>query len=78
MQRKKSRTRDLFKKTGDIKEVFHARMGTIKGRYSKHLTEAKEINKRWQGYKELFKKVLMTWNNYSGVVTHLEPDILVR
>ena len=53
-------------------------MGTIKGRYSKHLTEAKEINKRWQGYKELFKKVLMTWNNYSGVVTHLEPDILVR
>ena len=34
------KTRDLFKKIGDIKEIFHARMGTIKGRYSKHLTEA--------------------------------------
>ena len=31
------KTRDLFKKTGDIKEIFHARMGTIKDRNSKYL-----------------------------------------
>ena len=44
--------RDLFKKMGDIKGTFHARMGMIKDRNSKDLTEAKEIKKRWQEYKE--------------------------
>ena len=70
--------RDLFKKIRDTKGIFHAKMSTIKGRYSKHLTEAKEINKRWQGYKELFKKVLMTWNNYSGVVNKAEVDVFLE
>ena len=42
------KTRNLFKKTGDIKGTFHARMGMIKYRISKELTEAKEIEKRWQ------------------------------
>ena len=41
------KTRDLFKKIGDIKETFHARMGTIKDRNGKDLTEAEEIKKRW-------------------------------
>ena len=41
------KTRDLFKKTGDIKETFHARLGMIKDRNSKDLTEAEEIKKRW-------------------------------
>ena len=40
------KTRDLFKKTGDIKEIFHARIGMIKDRNSKDLTEAEEIKKR--------------------------------
>ena len=40
--------RDLFKKSGDIKGTFHARMGTIKDRNSEDLTEAEEIKKRWQ------------------------------
>ena len=40
------KTRDLFKKTGQIKETFHARMGTVKDRNDKDLTEAKEIKKR--------------------------------
>ena len=40
------KTRDLFKKIGDIKGTFHVRMGTIKDRNSKVLTEAKEIKKR--------------------------------
>ena len=54
------KTRDLLKKTGDIKGTFHARMGTIKDRNSKDLTEAEEIKKRLQEYTELYKKVLMT------------------
>ena len=54
------KTRDLFKKIGNIKGVFHARMGTIKDRNGKDLTEAEEIKKRWQEYTELDKKGLMT------------------
>ena len=42
------KTRNLFKKIGAIKGTFHARMGMIKYRISKELTEAKEIEKRWQ------------------------------
>ena len=51
------KTIDLFKKIGDIKGIFHARMGTIKNRNGKDITEAEEINKRWQEYtEELYKK----------------------
>ena len=39
------KTRDLFKKIGDIKGIFHARMGTIKDRNSMDLTEAEKIKK---------------------------------
>ena len=54
-------TRDLFKKTGDTKGTFHSKMGTIKDRNSKNLTEADEIKKRWQEYtEELYKKILTT------------------
>ena len=49
--------KDLFRKIGDIKRIFHAKMGTVKDRNSKDLTEAEEIKKRWQGYtKELYTK----------------------
>ena len=44
-------TRDLFKKIGDIKGIFHARMGMVKDRNGKDLTE-EEIKKRWQEYTE--------------------------
>ena len=55
------KTRDLFRKTGDIKGTFHARMGMIKDRNSKDITEADKIKKRWQEYtEELYKKDLMT------------------
>ena len=55
------KTRDLFKKTGDIKEIFNGRMGMIKDRKFKDLTEAEEI-KKWQEHTEkIYKKVLMTW-----------------
>ena len=41
------------------------------------LTEAEDINKRWQEYtEELYKKDLHDWDNHNGVITHLEPDIL--
>ena len=70
------KTRDLFKKIGDIKGIFHARMGTIKDRNSMDLTEAEKIKKRWQEYTELYKKDLNDPDNHDGVVTHLEPDIL--
>ena len=70
------KTRDLFKKTGDIKGTFHAKMGMIKDRKSKDLTEAEEIKKGWQEYIELYKKGLNDPDNHNGVVTHLESDIL--
>ena len=55
------KTRDLFKKIGDIKGTFHAKMGSVKDRNSKDLTEAEDIKKRWQEYTEQHtKKVLMT------------------
>ena len=53
------KTRDLFKKTGDIKGRFHARMGMIKDRNGKDLTEAEEIKKKWQEYtEELYKNTI--------------------
>ena len=50
------KTRELFKKIRDIKGTFHAKMGTIKDRSGRDLTEA-DIKKRWQEYTgELYKK----------------------
>ena len=46
------KTRDFFKKTGDIKGTFQVRMGMIKNRNGKDLTEAEDIKKRWQEYTE--------------------------
>ena len=57
--------RDLLKKIRDTKGTFHAKMGTIKDRNSMDLTEAEDIKKRWQEYKEEpYKKLYlgyMTW-----------------
>ena len=53
------KTKDLFKKSRDIKGTFHAKMGTIKDRNSMDLTETEDIKKRWQEYtEELYKKDL--------------------
>ena len=56
--------RDLFKKTGDTKGTFHARMGMIKDRNGKDLTEAEEIRKRWREYTEVLKTQInmMVWS----------------
>ena len=70
------KTRDHFKRTGDTKGQFHPKMGTIKGRSGKDLTEAEEI-KKWQEYtEELYKISANVSDNHDGVVTHLEPDML--
>ena len=52
-------TRDLFKKIRDTKGTFHVKIGTIKDRNGRDLTEAEDIKKRWQEYTEkLYKKDL--------------------
>ena len=51
-------------------------MGTIKDRNGKDLTEAEDIKKSWQEYRELYKKDLHDPDSHDGVITHLEPDIL--
>ena len=65
------KTRDLFKKIRDTKGTFHAKMGSIKDRNGRDLTDAEEIKKRWQEYIELYKKDLHDPDNHHGVITHL-------
>ena len=67
----------LFKKTRATKGTFHTKMGTIKDRNDMDLTEAEDIQKRWQEYtEELYKQGLHNPDNHDSVITHLEPDIL--
>ena len=74
---RKEKTRDLFKKTRGTKGTFHVKMGSIKDRNGMDLTEAEDIKKRWQEYREeLYKKDLHDPDNHDDVITHLEPDIL--
>ena len=55
------KTRDFFKKIGDIKGTLHSRMGTIKDSNGKDLIEAEGIKNRWQEYtEELCKKSFTT------------------
>ena len=70
------KTRDLFKKIRDTKGAFHAKMGTIEDRNGMDLTEVEDIKKRWQEYRELYKKDLHDLDNHHDMITHLEPDIL--
>ena len=70
------KTSVLFKKIGDTKGAFHAKMGTVKARNGMDLTEAEDIKKMWQEYTELYKKDLHDPDNQDGVITHLESDIV--
>ena len=70
------KTRDLIKKIRDTKGTFHTKMGSLKDRNGRDLTEADDIKKRWQEYTELYKKDLHDPDNHDGVITDLEPDIL--
>ena len=71
------KTRHLFKKIRDTKGTFNAKMGSIKDRNDRDLTEAEDIKKRWQEYtEEPYKKDHHDPDNQDSVITHLEPDIL--
>ena len=65
------KTTDLFKKIRDIKGTFHAKMGTMKDTNGLELTEAEDIRKRCQKYREeLYKKDLHDTDNHEGMITH--------
>ena len=67
------KSRDVFKKIGDIKGIFCARMGMIKDKNGKEIREAEEIKERWQEYTlELYKRGLNDPDNHDGVITHLD------
>ena len=71
------KTRDLFDKIRDTKGNSHEKIALIKDRNGMALTEAEDIKKRWQEYKEeQYKKDLHDPENHDGVITHPEPDIL--
>ena len=64
------KTRDLFKKIRDTKGTFYAKMGTIKDRNGRELTEAEDIKRTWQeNTEELNKKDLHDPDNHDGVIT---------
>ena len=68
------KTRNFFKNISDTKGTFHAKMGTIKYRNGMDLTEAEDIQKRWQEYTgELYKKDIHDPDNHDGMITHIEP-----
>ena len=74
---KRGKTRDLFRKTGNIKGALFPNMGTIKDKNGRDLIDTKEIKKKWKEYMEkLYKKYLNEPDYYDGVVSHPEPDIL--
>ena len=50
------KTREIFKKIRHTKGIFHAKMGSMKDRNGRDLTEAEDIKKMWQEYTELYKK----------------------
>ena len=70
------KARDLFQKIGDIKGTFHAKMGTIKDRKCKDLTESEEIKKRWQECtEELYRKGVNDPDTHDGVITIRPWDV---
>ena len=74
---RRGKTRDLFRKIGDINGTFCPKMGTIKDINIRNLVEAEEIKKRWKEYmEELYKKDLNEPDYYDGVVSHPEPGVL--
>ena len=69
------KTRDLLKKIGDTKGTFHAKMGSIKDRNNKDLTEETEEEVA-RIHRRTAQKRSYDPDNHDDVVTHLEPDIL--
>ena len=71
------KNRDLFKKIRDTKGTLHAKMGSIKDRNCKDVTEAEDMRKWWQeDTEELYKNDLHDADNCDGVITYQKLDIL--
>ena len=71
------KTRDFSKRIQNTKGTFQSKMSSIKDRNGMDLTEAEDIQKRWQEFTELYKKIFMTQITMMVTqITHLEPDIL--
>ena len=74
---RREKTRDLFRKIGDIKGTFFPKVDTIKDINDRDLVDADEIKKRQKEYmQKLYKKDPNKLDYYDGVVSHPEPDIL--
>jgi len=74
---KRGKTRDLFRKTGNIKGTFRPKMGTIKDKNGRDIVDAEEIKKSWKEYMEqLYKKDYNEPDYYDSMVSHPEPDVL--
>ena len=74
---KRGKTRDHFRKIGNIKEAFHPKRGTTKDKNGRDLVDSEEIKKRWKEcMEELYKQDLNELDYYDGVVRHPQPDIL--
>ena len=59
---KRGKTRDFFRKIGNIKGAFHPKIGTIKDKNGRDLVDVEDIKKRWKEYmKNCIKKILMNW-----------------
>ena len=65
-----AKTRDLFKKTGDTKGTFHAKMGTIKDRNGKDLKKRKRLRRGGKNTQKNYTKSLTDLDNHNGVITH--------
>ena len=73
----RERLGNLFQNVSDTKGTCHAKMGSIKDRHGMDLTEAEDVEKRWQEYTEApYKKDLHDPDHHDGVITDLEPDLL--
>ena len=70
------KARDLFRIIRDTKEIFHAKIGSIKGKNGSDQTEADDIKRRQEYTEEVYKKDLHDSDNHDSVITHLEPDIV--
>ena len=68
---KRGKTRNLFRKIGNIKGTFYPKMSTIKDKNGRVLVDAEEIKKKWKEHTvELYKKDLNEPDYYDGVVSH--------
>ena len=74
---KGGKSRDLYRKIGNINGAFCPKVGTVKGKNSRDLVDAEEIKMRWKEYiEELYRTDLNEPDYYDGVASHPGPDIL--